>query len=410
MNRKISVLDRCDSVSRWIVPAVAGFAMAASAVVAGPLEGGVSESHPTSDANPVGAVYTMTNWSEENEIVVFARYPNGKIEETARVATGGAGSGEPLQSVGSLQLVGERFLLAANPGDSTISVFRLRPDDDDRMRLELVSREPSGGTTPVSIAAHERGLVYVLNAGSELATIAGFRLSERGQLRAIPGSIQALPHDGSKPAQIVFAPEGRAVLVSDPETNTIAAYGIDERTGSASLALVHAVHGGAGHTHMVTPWGMAFDSEGNLYTAEAAEGLERASSVGSHEVEEEHGQVTMEVSAPSIPIGQTMATALLVSKNRKYVYTANAGSDTISVVPVRVREDRLTGILPPQGGWVSTGQKPIALAASRNDRFLYSLNIGDGSISAFRRVADGGLTALQQEYGLPPSATGLAAD
>jgi len=46
---------------------------------------------------------------------------------------------------------------------------------------------------------------------------------------------------------------------------------------------------------------------------------------------------------------------------------------------------------------------------SGNDQFLYALNSGDGTISAFRVNADGSLTPQAGRGGLPAAANGLAA-
>ena len=49
------------------------------------------------------------------------------------------------------------------------------------------------------------------------------------------------------------------------------------------------------------------------------------------------------------------------------------------------------------------------MALTRNSRFLYSLNSGDGTVSGFRVRADGSLTPIGGATGLPDGATGLAA-
>jgi 6-phosphogluconolactonase (cycloisomerase 2 family) len=49
------------------------------------------------------------------------------------------------------------------------------------------------------------------------------------------------------------------------------------------------------------------------------------------------------------------------------------------------------------------------MALSGNDRFLYALNSGDGTISGFRVNADGSLKSQAGTGGLPAAANGLAA-
>ena len=424
--------ERGASLRPWLLAALAASAIAALAPAgtADAAELAARGEDASKAARPVGAVYLMTNkeGSNENEIVVYSRYADGKLEEATRVATGGAGSGEALHSVGSVQIVGERFLLAVNPGDSTISVFRLRSNADDDARLpRLIGKWPSGGSTPVSIAVRE-GLVYVLNSGplrslstdpaepSPIApvdgSIAGFEMSERGQLTLIPGSIQPLPSSRSEPVQIVFAPQGEAVLVSNSASDAIAVYSLDEETGAARLAAVHANHGGSGPSHMDTPWGLAFDTRGFVYSSEAADAMPDASSVGVHAVSERDGQIVIRSAAPSLPIGQTWAAGVATTRNGRWIFTANMGSDSITAIRSRIVNGRpQLSLATPSGVSAVTGRAPVALALNRNDKYLYSLNSGDGSINAFQvDRRNGALSELHTLFGLPPSASGLAAE
>lgn len=431
MRRTYFVNLRAGGMTRWAATAAAAVGLVASAPLwsATPLQSAIESQVEDELKAPqaVGAAYTMTNKSGGNEIVVYSRYADGKLEESARVATSGSGSDRALTSLGSVQLVGERFLLAVNPGDSSISVFRLRSNTDGTRLPALIGRWSSGGMYPVSIAARE-GLVYVLNAGpfrpmttdpaepSSIApvegSIAGFELSERGRLTPIPGSIQPLPSSRSETVQIVFSPGGEALLVSDSTSDTIAVYGVDEDTGVARLADVHASHGGAGPSHMATPWGLAFDARGFVYSSEAADAMPDASSVGVHAVEERNNQISIRSAASSLSIGQTWAAGVAVTRNGRWVFTSNIGSDTITAIRARVSGGRVQlSLATPTGVSAITGRSPVALALSRNDRYLYSLNSGDGSISAFRIDRQtGALTEVQQLFGLPSAASGLAAE
>ncbi len=49
----------------------------------------------------VGAVYTMTNDSAGNQVVVFSRDGNGILTKVVTIPTGGKGSGSALDPVGS---------------------------------------------------------------------------------------------------------------------------------------------------------------------------------------------------------------------------------------------------------------------------------------------------------------------
>lgn len=116
-----------------------------------------------------GAVYTMSNASGGNAILLFDRLADGRLLPAGSAATGGLGTGGGLGNQGGVTLTAnEQWLLAVNAGSDTISVFEVGPKG-----LGLTDVEPSGGDRPVSVTEH-RGLVYVLNAGSD--NIAGFEL------------------------------------------------------------------------------------------------------------------------------------------------------------------------------------------------------------------------------------------
>jgi len=55
------------------------------------------------------------------------------------------------------------------------------------------------------------------------------------------------------------------------------------------------------------------------------------------------------------------------------------------------------------------GSSPIDLALSNGNRYLYSLDSGSGTITAFRVASDGSLEALARVSGIPAGANGLAA-
>jgi len=147
-----------------------------------------------------GAVFSMTNDPTGNSITVFNRASDGTLTRAEAVPTGGMGTGTAEDSANGLILAdtaGEssptntrgtaKYLLALNAGSDSISVFRNAPSG-----LLLVDSEPSGGKRPISITVN-RGVAYVLNAGTpmctgvgEQPTITGFTFDAQGQLTPIP--------------------------------------------------------------------------------------------------------------------------------------------------------------------------------------------------------------------------------
>ena len=255
-----------------------------------------------------GAVYTMTNAADGNEVVIFSRDASGLLTKTGSISTNGTGSGgglDPLGSQGSLVLTQtEKWLLAVNAGSNEISVFRVRPHG-----LNLVDKIDSGGVFPVSLTL-SHNLVYVLNAGSP--NITGFNLSHKGQLTPLAGSTRIL--GSGEFAQVGFDLRAEHLVVTDKANNEILVYLVD-KDGLPSTDPVLSMSNGA------TPFGFIFDQRGHLLVVEA----------GSNAVSSYHilSDGTLEVISPSVPNGQQGACRIVGNKSG-YVFTANPGSQTIS--------------------------------------------------------------------------------
>jgi hypothetical protein len=99
------------------------------------------------DPDIVGAVYAMTNNTENNEIVVFDRHADGTLTESGTYSTDGQGgfAGDPADALGSegaLVLNEDKSrLYAVNAGSDSISVLKVLPDG-----LELVQTRDSHPT------------------------------------------------------------------------------------------------------------------------------------------------------------------------------------------------------------------------------------------------------------------------
>ena len=78
--------------------------------------------------------------------------------------------------------------------------------------------------------------------------------------------------------------------------------------------------------------------------------------------------------------------ALALTRGGRFLYAVNAGSDSISAFAVGPHG------LRPRGTTPSGGDQPISL--TERGGLLYALNAGNGTISGFRVAHDGGLRAL----------------
>jgi 6-phosphogluconolactonase (cycloisomerase 2 family) len=256
----------------------------------------------------------------------------------------------------------------------------------------LVSREPSGGTLPTSLTAHD-DLVYVLNAGGS-GNISGFTLGEHDQLVPIAGSARPLSGAATAPAQVSFSPDGDLLVVTEKATNAIDTYIVGEN-GRAAGPIVHPSSG-------ATPFGFAFSKRGDLVVSEA-NGVPGASAASSYEVGEDGG---LRIVSGSVSTTQGAACWVVITKNGQFAYTGNASG---SISGFRIGRDGSLALLNADGRTAVVGNNPTDLALSHNSQFLY-VRIGrTGSIGAFAVQSDGSLQPLPGAAGLPANSAGLAA-
>lgn len=348
-----------------------------------------------------GAVYTMTNAPEDNQIVVFSRDTQGLLTLQGSVSTGGKGSGgglDPLASQGSLVLMNDgprdfrlsdyfhrshdddNWLMAVNAGSNDISVLHVTEHG-----LQLASRTGSGGNLPISVT-NAGNLVYVLNNG-ERPNITGFWLTPRGRLIPLPYSTRKLG-DGNY-AQIAFNPTGRALVITDKANNRLVVFrmtflGIPERTPETTAS--------SGQV----PFAIDFDDKGHVLIAEAA-----TNAVSSYRLRRDGSLQVITASEPNNQI----ATCWIVVSDFGDVFTTNPGTNSLSSFHVdrRGRVSLLNGV-------AATGQTPLDADLAGHDRFLYAVDPVAGAIDMFQVENDGSLTSLGTiAAGINTFAQGMAA-
>lgn len=373
---------------RRILAVLAAVTLAACTDRSNPLQ-------PTPDLSQAtaapGSVFTMSNAAAGNAILRFDRAPDGTLTPAGEIPTGGLGTGAGLGNQGGLTL-SANALFAVNAGDNTVSAFDLHGGD-----LELVNVVPSGGERPISVTVSGR-LVYVLNAAGE-GNITGFVLTPGEGLVPLPGSTRPLSGAAlTDPAQVSFSPGGDVLVVTEKATNLLVTYAV----GADGLPGNPQVFASAG----MTPFGFSFDVHGRLIVSEAFGGAPDGSAVSSYDVSA--GGALAPIS-PSIGTTETAACWIAVTKNGRFAYTTNAGSGSIS--GYAVAPDGSLTLLDADGvtGSTGDGSAPIDLAFTRNSQIIYSLNSGNGTLSAFHVRADGGLTPIGTTGGIPAGANGLAA-
>jgi 6-phosphogluconolactonase len=250
----------------------------------------------------------------------------------------------------------------------------------------------SGGIMPISLTFHGRTF-YVLNADGS-GNISGFTLRNNGTLTPLHGSTQPLSNRGvghsPEPAQISFHPGGNLLVVTEKATNLIVTYEVDN--GIAGPPLTHPSAG-------MTPFGFAFDRHGLLIVSEAAGGAPGASTMSSYQVNDDE----FEVISPAVATTQTAACWVLISKDGKYAYDTNTGSDSIS--SFLIGKDGSLTLLDAQAGLRAMA---IDMALTNDGRFLLAIGAGSSMTHAFEVKADGSLVPIG-EVSVPAGSVGLAA-
>ena len=346
---------------------------------------GVEESR-----NRPGAVYTLTNAAGGNGVVAFHRAASGSLTPLGTFATGGNGIGgtlDPLTSQFAVVLnESHDALFAVNAGSNDITSFRVGSDG----ALVQISRVPSAGTRPVSIAVHGN-LVYAVNAGDN--TVSGYRVGGGAQLVAIPNSVRSLPQGAAGAAAIRFTPDGRRVIVVERVSNRIDVYAVRD-DGRLSDPVVTPGNGSASFGFDVTSHNQPIVSEtqGSLTSYALASSR------------------TLSPITASISTGGNAPCWVTITSDGRFAYTTNSASGTIAGYAVD-DAGHLTR-LTPNGPTGDSGAGSVPLDFDHvGNRFLYTLEAGTGTIGTFAINADGTLSSRPDVPAGAPSSgmQGLAA-
>jgi len=347
--------------------------------------GAIAATANVASAHPTGAVYTLTNSTSGNAVVVFDRNVDGALTAHGTYPTGGDGTGAGLGSQGALVLArSRRELFAVNAASNSITAFTVTPRG-----LDLEETVPSGGTTPISVTVHNDTL-YVLNAGG-VANITGFDLSHN-RLRPIANSTQPLSAGTGGPAQVSFSPDGNTLVVTEKTSSTIDTFPVGHR-GAAGAAVAHPSSGG-------TPFGFDFDRRGDVLVSNAT-GSASSYAIGRHD--------ELSVISGAVATGQAAPCWLVTSRDGRFAYTANAGAGTIS--GFAVGRDGSLSLLDADGATavLGTGSHPLDEAVTNDGRFLYNVTDGQHVITGLRIAVDGSLATVGVSTALPPGTIGIAA-
>jgi 6-phosphogluconolactonase (cycloisomerase 2 family) len=310
-------------------------------------------------------------------VAAYHRAADGTLSLDRTYPTGGKGGilagsvVDHLASQGALTYDARHALLyAVNAGSNTVSVFAVHGDD---LSLRQVVR--SGGTFPVSVAAHD-DRVYVLNA-EDGGSIQGYLVFGDHLLRipqwnrSLGLDPAAVPQFTHTPGQVTFTPDGsRLIVTTKANTNAIDVFGLNRRTGPSAKPVVTVKPGSV-------PFAVSFDPAGHLAVTETG-----TNSLVTYRLNDNDTLTQLD----AVPTGQA-ATCWVVPIGN-FLFTSNTGSATIS----RYHSSgdgqlALLGATPSDAGTVDA-------SATANGRYLYVQTGAAGIVDEFRVHSDGSLTPI----------------
>lgn len=201
--------------------------------------------------------------------------------------------------------------------------------------------------------------------------------------------------EGADPAQIAFSPDGRALVVTERGTNSISTFAVDER-GYAEGPQTIASSG-------ATPYGFDF-AGGAVVVTEAFGGEVGAAAASSYALQ---GGRLEPVSA-SVADTRSEVCWAAVSRDGRFVYVTNFGDGTISSYAIGA--DGSIQLADAVAASTRLGEKGVRDEAITGDgRFLYALDADARRIYGFAVGDDGSLSPVGDADGLPETVAGLAA-
>ena len=228
------------------------------------------------------------------------------------------------------------------------------------------------------------------------ASIDGFTITD-GKLEPLADSKRPLSEDGANGAQIAFSPDGLTLVVTERGTNSISAYAIDERGYADGPTTIPA----AGQT----PYGFGFTKGGALVVTEAFGGDIGKAAASSYAV-----AAPGQLKAVSGSVGDTRSEVCwaAVTKDGRFVYVTNFGDGTIS--SYRIGEDGSIELAEAVAAETRLGEPGVRdEALSADGRFLYALDADAQKVHGWTVGADGRLAEIGAVDGLPETVAGLAA-
>ena len=200
---------------------------------------------------------------------------------------------------------------------------------------------------------------------------------------------------GADPAQIAFSPDGRTLVVTERGTNSISTFAV----GADGLAEGPRTIESSG----ATPYGFDFAGDAVVVT-EAFGGEVGAAAASSYALQ--GGR--LEPRSASVADTRSEVCWAAVSKDGRFVYVTNFGDGTISSYAIGA--DGSIELVEAVAASTRLGEKGVRDEAITGDgRFLYALDADARRIFGWSVGDDGSLSPVGDADGLPETVAGLAA-
>lgn len=392
------------------------------------------------------AVFMELNLQPNNQVLAFARRPDGSLCEAGVFNTaGGSDYLGPLESGQDEIIATDDYLFVTNSGslagplgNGSISVFRIEQD-----RLLLTDNVSSEGPNPRSITRHG-DLIYVVNAGLGLGllgpnlslipeTMQGFRFDEAtGQLHALTGSQLRTIDPHGEPAQIGFSPDANHLVISQRRHTFAVGTGAEP----ANIEIVTLNEQGLPvriHQQDVKadhPFGFRFDDEGRLYLTHGGFIFPNAGAVSSYQLSTD-GVAT--VLTPPTPDPGTATCWNYITRTTAIPYMYTSAAIDSSVAQWQINPDGTLFLVNAQAASASvTDDTQVffdgggfdmdgVIESQTGQEYLYLLNVPfDGALPVGLRVSrivglkvmpDGSLVKIGKALaqGIPNTGFGMSA-
>ena len=259
-----------------------------------------------------------------------------------------------------------KFVYVSNWAAASVSVFRV---DESTGDLTLVGLPKETGLTPYAVAVHPSGNYVLVSTwgGNDVYVYSVNR--QTGEIEHVEGSPFATL--GIKPVDINFNKDGSLVFVANNGSNNISIFNLDLKTGKLTLKDLGMTRAGAIDAELIT-----VEQPVKLVPHYAFLLNKKSEALVSYRVDDVTGDLT---EVARVKTGKEPVAVAQDPLNR-FVYVANAGSNTVSAFSIDPQNGKLVEI---EGSPYEVGEKPTALRVDANGWYLYTLNQVSQDMSVF---------------------------